>query len=429
MTLGMAASMSMLVYEAVGTLAGALVVPFLPVLALTRYGRGLAERLGHAPAAVAALAGRRPIWIHAASVGEVLAAAPLVDALRVERSQHPILLTTTSVTGSDAARALPGVAAVMLLPVDVRPIIRPAVQAIAPSTLLIMETEIWPALLRAAEAAGVPIAVVSGRVSERAARRYTLVRPLVRAALQRIRVFAMQTEGDAERLKALGASPERVSVTGSLKYARLLPPPPPSNGPALVGADGRPVLIAASTQPGEEEVVLDACISLWASHPECLLVLAPRRPERFDEVDGLLARRGVPRERRSQLDQVIARDTQVLLLDSVGELPSLLASARGVFVGGTIAALGGHNVLEPAAAGAAVCFGPHTENVAEAAAALLACGGGVCVRNAEELSALWQRAVSDPDAARVMGGRARQVVEERAAVLPHTLAALAPVLP
>ncbi|HUI28176.1 MAG TPA: glycosyltransferase N-terminal domain-containing protein [Candidatus Kryptonia bacterium] len=424
----MTQSISMLLYDGLGTLAGILAVPVLPVVALTRQGGGLAERLGVLPPAVAALAKLRPIWIHAASVGEVLAAAPLVEALRARPSAPPILLTATSLTGREAARAMSGVAAVMLLPIDVRWIVRHVVRAMAPSALIIMETEIWPALLHAAAAAGVPVAVVSGRVSERAAQRYALVRPIVRAALGCVSAFAMQTESDARRVRELGAPGERVSVTGSLKYARLVPMARRAESSSFAGVDGRPLLIAASMQPGEEAVVLDACGGLWASHPECLLILAPRRPERFQEVDDLLAHRGVRRERRSQLEGAIAPGTQVVLLDSVGELPSLLASARSVFVGGTIAALGGHNVLEPAAAGAAVCFGPHTENVAEAAAALVEHGGGVCVRTADELLAVWRRAVAEPQTARAMGTRAREVVEARAAVLPQTMAALAAVL-
>ena len=420
---------AMVLYDIVATVGGTLTLPALPVLAFTRHGGGLAERFGVLPAAVSALASTRPLWIHAASVGEVFAAEPLIQAVKAGWAAPPIVVTTTSMSGRSAAHAVPGVDAAMLLPVDVRLIVRRAMRAIAPRALIIMETEIWPALLHAAVAAEVPVAVVSGRISERAARRYALVRPIVRAALECVKVFAMQTEGDAQRVRELGAPADRVQVTGSLKYARSVPAVVANASTALAGAGARPMIIAASTQPGEEAVVLDACASVWAVDSECLLVLAPRRPERFEEVDELLVRRGVRRERRSTLNGSIAPDTQVLLLDTLGELPGLLSSARSVFVGGTIAPIGGHNVLEPAAVGAAVCFGPHTENVAEAASALESAGGGVRVTSVEDLAREWQRAVEHPDHARTMGERARRVVEARAAVLPRTMAALATVLP
>jgi 3-deoxy-D-manno-octulosonic-acid transferase len=308
----------------------------------------------------------------------------------------------------------------MLLPFDLRSLMAQTLAELHPAGLVIVETEIWPGLLHAASDAGIGAVVVSGRISERAARRYSLIRPLLRDTLRCVTAFGMQTQADAERVIALGAPVERVRVTGSLKYARLLPRLKKPH--ALPGVDGRPLLIAASTQPGEEEIVVEACSAIWASYPDCLLVLAPRRPERFDEAGELLRRRGLRHQRRSSLGVGVDRQTQVVLLDSVGELPALLGAARAVFVGGTIAPLGGHNVLEPAAAGSAVCFGPHTENVAEAAASLIAAGGAALVRDAAELRSLWQQLLADPDAAYAMGARARQVVEAREQVLADTVA-------
>jgi len=420
-------SLSMVLYDALGRAATTVANPVLPVVAMTRIGRGLSERLGELPDAVRALVGRQPLWVHAASVGEVLACGPLVDGLRASRPQRPILITTTSLTGRETARKLSGVDAAMLMPFDLRRLIAQTLAALRPAGLVIVETEIWPGLLHAARDAGIGAIVVSGRISERAARRYSLIRPLVRDTLRCVAAFGMQTQADAERVIALGAPVERVRVTGSLKYARLLPRLTTPH--ALPGVDGRPLLIAASTQPGEEEIVVDACSAIWATHPDCLLVLAPRRPERFDEADELLRRRGVRRQRRSSLGAGVDRQTQVVLLDSVGELPALLGAALAVFVGGTIAPLGGHNVLEPAAAGSAVCFGPHTENVAEAAASLLAAGGAALVRDSGELRSLWQQLLADPDAAYAMGARARQVVEAREQVLADTVALVERALP
>ncbi|MBI4515268.1 MAG: 3-deoxy-D-manno-octulosonic acid transferase [Deltaproteobacteria bacterium] len=420
-------ALSRVAYDCAGVVASAAVVPALPVIALTRYGHGLSERLGVLSPAVRALAGQGVVWLHAASVGEVLAAGPLIEALHRQR-RAAIVMSTTSLTGRERARALPGVAAVMLLPVDLRWVVARVMRLLAPRALVIMETEIWPALLHAAADYGVPAVVVSGRVSERAAARYAWVRPIVRASLRRVAAFAMQTEADAARIIALGAPSERVRVVGSLKYARGVPAAVPDGLRQLDGLARRPVLIAASTQPGEEQFVLNACGAVWAAHPDCLLVLAPRRPERFDEVEQLLVQAGVRHQRRSRLGRCVQPQTQVLLIDSVGELPGLLSLASSVFVGGTVAPLGGHNVLEPAAAGVAVCFGPHTENVAEAAAALLCRGGGTLTREARELGAAWVRALAEPEAARARGRQALAVVQARSAVVAETLALVEAVL-
>jgi len=248
--------------------------------------------------------------------------------------------------------------------------------------------------------------------------------------LNRVTACVMQTEADAARIVALGAPPARVQALGSLKFAReakaAASPIGASTLPALLGE--RPLLVAASTHPGEEQLVLEACTALWPEHPDLLLLIAPRRPERFDEVAQLLARCGVRHQRRSQLDGRVATATQVLLLDTLGELLDVLQAARGVFVGGTIAHVGGHNVLEPAIFGKPVAFGPHTSNVAEAAAALLDAGGAVEVHDASQLRAEWARLLADANAALNMGQRGRAVVTAQAAVAERTFDVLRPLL-
>jgi 3-deoxy-D-manno-octulosonic-acid transferase len=415
-------TMSMLAYDALGAVVAVVATPVLPVVALTRHGVGLTERLGLLPESVRALAGCGAIWIHAASVGEVRAAAPLIEALHARQCRRPILVTTTSRTGREQARGLAGVAAAMLVPVDIRWIVARVVRILAPSALVIVETELWPALLQAVADAGVPAVMVSGCISPRSAARYGLIGALMRDTLMRVTEFGMQTAADADRLIALGAPADRMRVTGSLKYARLPLARLPDVPHPLPGLEGRALLIAASTQPGEEQVVIEACAGLWSAYPDCVLLLAPRRPERFDEVDRLLQQAGVRRQRRSDLGSGVRPDTQAVLLDSVGELAGLLPTARAVFVGGTLTPLGGHNVLEPAAAGVPVCFGPHTENVAEAATALLVGGGGTLVHDASELRALWQRLLADVGEAGAMGARALAVVRARAAVIEDTVA-------
>ncbi|MFQ5665728.1 MAG: 3-deoxy-D-manno-octulosonic acid transferase [Candidatus Binatia bacterium] len=415
-------AVSYAVYDLVGSLLGLAAAPLLPLLLLTRHGRGLGERLGHLPAGVRRL--RRPIWIHAASVGEVLSAQPLVQQLRRQAPDLPVVVSTTTVTGRNTARARLAPDAVMLLPADLRWIANRVVRRLAPRCLVIVETEMWPALIRAAARYHVPCLMVSGRVSERAAVRYRWFGRLTRAVLSNVSACAMQTDADAARIVALGAPVARVQVLGSLKCA----------GEVAAAADtaerqqvrvltaGRPLLIAASTHRGEEQLVLDACAGLWALYPELLLVVAPRRPERFDEVNRLLNRTALRHERRSAVRSSVRRTTQVLLLDSVGELRTLLPAATAVFVGGTLVAVGGHNVSEPALFGKPVLFGPHTAKVSAAAQALLESAGARRVSDARELRREWQRLLACPEAAAHMGARARTVVAAHAAVAERTVA-------
>lgn len=411
--------LSYLAYDILGALLGLVALPALPFLLLTRHGRGLGERLGRVPASVRTL--RCPVWVHAASVGEVLAAEPLIEQLRTRHPEVPIIVSTTSVTGRETARTRLAVDAVMLLPVDVRWIVSRVIRLVQPRCLVIVETEIWPALIGAAARHSVPCVIVSGRVSERAAARYAWIRWLTRAVLARVNACAMQTDVDATRIVAMGAPAARVQVLGSLKFARDAAG---TNAAERVAAtslvNGRPLLTAASTHPGEEQLVLDACAGLWAEHPRLLLLIAPRRPECFDEVEQLLAQSGVRYERRTALHGSVADTTQVLLLDTIGELPNVLATATAVFVGGTIAPVGGHNVLEPAVCGKPVAFGPHTENVDAAATALLQSGAAVRVHDAGELGAEWRRLLEDPQRAQDMGARGRGLVAAYGAVAERT---------
>jgi 3-deoxy-D-manno-octulosonic-acid transferase len=415
-------------YDAVGLVLAVLSLPLLPVLLLTRHGRGLGERLGRLPQAAARL--QRPLWVHAASVGEVLAAEPLVRALRRERPDVPVLVSTTSLSGRETARARLGADAVMLLPADVRWIVGGVVRRLQPRCLVIIETELWPALLRAAAQHRVPCIIASGRVSPRAAARYAWIRRLTGSMLSGVDAFAMQSAGDAERIIALGAAPERVQVLGSLKLARdggTTAAPRQASGPAA-WLSGRAVLLAASTHNGEETLVLDACASLWRDHPTLLLVLAPRRPQRFDEVARLLEQRSLRYERLTAMIDAPAATTQVVLVDTVGELLDFFPAARAVFVGGTVALVGGHNVLEPALFGKAVAFGPETGNVAGAAALLLDAGAAVRIHHSADLQRAWQTVLDDPAAAAAMGERGRAAIGTYADVAQRTLAMIRPYL-
>ncbi len=389
-------SVSDVVYDLAGLAVALTALPLLPLLYLSRFGNGLGERLGRLPATVRGL--HRPIWVHAASVGEVLSTEPLLRELRRVRPDLAILVTTTSLTGHATARDKLAADAVMLLPADVRFIVRPVMRRLRPRCLIIVETEIWPGLIAAAAAVQSPVVMLSARVSPRAVRRYRWIGPVMRRTMQRLTLCVAQTSADAARFAALGVPAERLHVTGSLKFATSLDAGTgeANQRPDFLPAD-RPILVAASTHPGEEEVVLDAFVALQRTFPRALLVLAPRRPERFDSVAALLHQRGTNYSRRSQLSAPPTGAVSIILLDSIGDLRGVFPYARAAFVGGTIANVGGHNVLEPAAAGVPVAFGPRTENVADAAQLLLDHGGGTRVHNEIDLGQFWSRMMDDAE--------------------------------
>lgn len=411
-------------YDAVGGLALLLSLPAWPWLRRRGLGEGADERLGRVPAAAAAFAAA-PIWLHCASVGEALSAAPLVTRLRERCPQRPLVVSTTTTTGRAVARDELRADVATLLPLDALHIVDRVFRRVRPRALLVVETEIWPGLFRAAARVGAPIAMVSGRVSARTVERGRWAGPLLPAALARVAAFGMQTVADAERVVALGAPSARVRVTGSLKAARV----PPAAGPApLAGLDDRRLVIAASTQPGEEEFVLQAFAPLRRVYRDALLLIAPRRPERFAEVAATLDAARLRWARRSTAGEAVAADVDVVLLDTIGELPRFYAAAWAVFVGGTVAPLGGHNVLEPAAYGRAVAFGPHTENVAAAAEALGGAGAAQVVRSPGELARYWDGLLARREAAAAAGDRARAVALARAESLERTWELLAPLL-
>jgi len=418
------AQLAYLGYDAVGGLAALLALPALPWLVKRGYREGAAERLGRIPETARHLSAP-PVWVHCASVGEVRSAAPLLARLRQRVPQRPLVLSTTTLAGRAVARADFDVDVATLLPVDALRIVDRVFRRVRPRVVILVETELWPGVLRAADRVGAAIAMVSGRLSARALERYRWAGPLFPAALSRIAAFGMQTDADAERIVALGAPIERVRVTGTLKASAAPPDPAP---PPLAGLEGRRVLLAASTQPGEEELVLRAFAVLRRVYRDALLLIAPRRPERFDAVAALVAATGLSFRRRTALTDSVGTDVQVLVLDTLGELVRFLPLAWVTFVGGTVAPLGGHNVLEPANYGKPVAFGPHTEKVADAAAALCAAGGGVVVRTASELAEYWDGLLAQRAAAAAAGARARAVAATRSDALEHTWAMLAPLL-
>jgi 3-deoxy-D-manno-octulosonic-acid transferase len=362
-------------------------------------------------------------WLHAVSVGEAIAAAPLVDGLRRLHPELPLVVTTVTDTGARVVRErYAGLASHRFFPLDLPWTARRFVDSLNPAFLVCMETELWPNLLRTLAARRVPVMIANGRISDRSYRRYRLVRRFMRPVLGGVRVFAMQSGEDARRIIALGAHPERVVVTGNIKTEPL----PDAAGAVdlwhrLLGFDGgQRVWIAGSTHRGEEELVLDAHARALAECPDLALVLAPRHPERAGEVLDLVAARGWPAVRRSELPRQRERNA-VIVLDTVGELAALYAVADVVFVGGSLIPFGGHNMLEPALRRKPVLVGPHTANFREAAALLQSAGAALVVRDATELGSELARLLADRSLRAKLGQAGAGAVASRHGAVRETL--------
>src|SRR5882724_9502602 len=310
-------------------------------------------------------------------------------------------------------------AAVAYLPFELGFAVRRFFARFAPRALVLVEGDLWPLVLREARRRRLPVVVVNGRVSDRSFRRMRRVKPLLGPLLSGVDRFGVQTAEDREKLLQLGVPAERIAVTGNLKYES----PEPERRPALEEgitrlAAGRPVLLAGSTMAGEEEQVLDAFAHLGGG-ARALLLLAPRHPERWDEVDRLLTARGLARVRRSHLED--GGEPAVLLLDSLGELAGLYALAAAAFVGGTLVPTGGHNPLEPARFGVPTAVGPAMHNFRDMAERFDQAGAWRRVRDAAGLAAAWSGWLADPAAAREVGERARQLVEANRGAAAATL--------
>ena len=403
-----------------------------------RYGKyvsSVGQRMGVLPVSFN-LDGDESIWIHAVSVGEALTVRALLPDLRRQYPDLKIFLSTTTVTGQQIARErLTEVDAVFYFPFDLPIFVNRTLRLVRPRLFIMMETEIWPNLLRACKRDGVRTLMVNGRISSRSYPRYRLVRGFFRRVLTNVDQFCMQSEESARRIIDIGADPARVTVTGSLKFESLESP----SAAAGRGAgrvlrffrmpEGRPVLLAASTLKGEEPPVLAAFAAVRRTHPTTMLIVAPRKPERFDEAEALARAEGYRVVRRSSLVVDSEPQADVVILDTIGELAHLFQVATAVFVGGSLIDHGGHNILEPAVHGKPIVFGPYMSNFAEIAKTFLDAGAAVQVGSPAELATAWVRLVSDPAECARLGASARTLVEANRGARPKTLAAVASLLP
>jgi 3-deoxy-D-manno-octulosonic-acid transferase len=350
---------------------------------------GVSQRLGFLPSQLkSGTDSKKPIWIHAASVGEVKLIPILVDTLLKGDSSLSFIVTTTTKTGQGEARKLLSerVTRIFYQPVDLPWVTDKVMRLLMPSALLLVETEFWPNLIRSAKKAGAVIGQINGRISSRSFNRYSLVRPLARRVLSELDFFAVQTEKDLHRLNALGAQIHKMRIVGSLKFEQKLQvksKPRRINKRELGIPEEKRIFVAGSTRPGEEEIVLKVYQKL-CQQDHLILILAPRHLDRISEIELLLQQMNLKYSRRSQIRQNSLTGLEVLLLDTMGELADIYSLADLAFVGGSLVPLGGHNPLEPAVFGVPVLFGPYMEHSLEAAELLLHSGLGFKVKDEEE---------------------------------------------
>ncbi len=391
------------------------------------YRQGLSERFGWGDAVISGPA----IWLHAVSLGEMTAAAPLVRALRTRYPQNPLVLTTATPTGRARARALFGdTADVRFLPYDTPGAVARFLDRVRPRLAIIMETELWPNLFAECERRGVPLVLASARLSEKSVAGYRRLGSLFREIFSASSLIAAQSALDAQRFVAIGAQSARTSVIGNIKFDMELGAGLIDQGRVLRAVLGgeRPTWIAGSTHEGEEEQVLAAHQALLATQPNALLLLVPRHPGRFESVADLLERRKLRFTRRSS-GVVPGALTQVVLVDTVGELAALYAAADVAFVGGSLVPIGGHNLLEAAALGIPVLTGPYYSNGKDIARLLLRQGAALEVANARELAAALARLLADPAQRRRIGDIGRLIIESNRGSVARLLELIEPLLP
>jgi 3-deoxy-D-manno-octulosonic-acid transferase len=404
-----------------------------------KYLHNFFERLGRLPDEIRASSDRRPaIWIHAVSVGETLAAAPLAAELRQRFPQHRLVISTTTDTGQRLARQrIPFADAVFYFPLDFAFAVRRVLRAVQPALIAVLETEIWPNFLREARRAAVPVVFVNGRISERSFRQYQWVShfdaDFVPRVLADAHSFLMQSDEDAARVCELGAPPEHVAVIGNLKYDLT----PPESGPLVTWFEEQverqerwPLVVAGSVLADEEQDVLAGFDLVQRRWRRALLVLAPRKPDRFDAAARIVADDGWNVQRRSQVDSASAlrEDADVFLLDTVGELAGFYRLADAVFVGGSLVPGGGHNILEPACFAKPPVFGPHMDNFRDMAKLFLEEMAAVQVWSGAELGQRWIELIDDNDRRERMGRAARALVERNRGATARAVARLAQLL-
>lgn len=410
--------------------------PFLlPYLAIRKgQGMGLAQKLGYWPRDVVEdLTMRRPLWYHAVSVGEVMASIPLVQRIKREFPHIPILFSTVTATGNAMALSrIKELTHLVYFPFDYPFIVKKVIEMANPLAFITTETEIWPNFIRHLQQRDIPVILVNGRISPHSFRRYRRFRFFFKEVLDNISLFCMQSHLSAERIAEIGAERKRIIVTGNLKFDQN----PPEIGSVeelrrlLSLGEDKEVIIAGSTHRGEEEIIVRAFMELKAEFPDLKLIVAPRAPERFDEVETIIRKESPSYMRRTWLKSAADRgkEWEILLLDTIGELNSIYVLGSIVFIGGSLVASGGHNPLEAVVHRKPVIFGPHMFNFSEMVDALKDSDGCIQVKNGAELTEEMRRLLREPSRREQKGNAAYGVLEAHRGAVERHMISIAPIL-
>ncbi|HEA47235.1 MAG TPA: 3-deoxy-D-manno-octulosonic acid transferase [bacterium] len=407
-----------------------------------KYKKGLKQRLGLTPprytgaGLISKVKSKDIIWIHAVSVGEVIAASPIVDAIRKRFPKYSFLISTVTDTGQDMARkTVSDPKEIIYFPLDFRWIVNKALKSIKPKLFIMVETELWPNFIREAKRRKIPLAIVNGRISPGSYKGYRTIKPFLKRVLFNIDLFCMQSELDEKRIISLGAPKERVHVTGNVKFDGLQTEVSDKERLAeeLRISSQDLVLVAGSTHSGEEEIILDIYQKAREEYPNLRLILAPRHPERIPEVESLCKNRNLSYIRRSQLSNIQPPKAsrakggdqgsriKIILLDTIGELAKVYSLATIVFVGGSLVPVGGHNILEPATLGKVPLFGPYMHNFVESARLLIEGKGGIQARDREELLENILDLLKNPEKKEKTGKSAQEIVKKHQGAAERTV--------
>ena len=403
---------------------------FVRLLRQGKYREGVGNRLGMLPPHLRSMvaAGKPVIWVHAVSVGEILAVAGLIEEMRKRFAGYAIAISTTTSTGHKLAGDRFGPENVFYFPLDLSFAVRRYMRLLRPKLVVIAETEFWPNFLRAARRSGAAVAVVNARISDRSYPRYRRFSSLLRMVLRNVDRFLAQTEEDARRLVGVGAAQDRVMTAGNLKFDAAAPATMPEVGQLLARLQeisAGPIVVLGSTVESEEQMLVATLRAILGRHSRALVILAPRHKERFDAVAELLSSYGIPFTRRSYPEWPRnVTSGSILLLDTIGELASIYSLAYVSFVGGSLASRGGHNILEPAAFGIPIIVGPHTENFRDIVQKIADGGGVLVVRDQHELQSALLRLLADPVERKQLGERALEILKANQGATERTLAEL-----
>ncbi len=410
-----------LAYSVYSFLSSIIFIAFFPPFWLYtrlsgRYSDNLNQRLGlYSDEIVKGIAGSPRIWIHAVSVGEVSAAMAVIESLFLLMPDCAVILSTTTEHGQAFAKGKLGSRAVCIYaPVDFIISVRKALAALEPDVLVCLETEIWPNWLLEAKRMGIKTALVNGRISVRSIKGYLKIRPLIKATLKHVSAFSMIRQTDAKRIEMMGAPPARIEINGNAKYDLLLQNVDTSQQTKMERLfslkRGQPVFVAGSTRSSEEEIVLDVYEKIVQSVPETLLIIAPRHVQRAHQISTLVKDRGFSYQFRTDLNKNGLRTASIVIIDTIGDLQAIYSVASVVFCGGSLVPLGGQNVLEAAAWGKPVLYGPSMEDFLDAKELLDKTGGGIQVKNGRDLAEKAVYYLTNPDAADRIGALAKKAL-------------------